>query len=333
MRQFARPVVVVSTCLEFAPCRWDGLMMSSEIVQQLKPFVDFQPVCPEVEIGLGVPRDPIRIVEQRANRRLVQPATDRDVSDEMHGFARTFLDSVKAVDGFILKDQSPSCGIANVKIFANKVKSTPIAKGSGFFAGEVVTRYPYLPIEDEGRLTNFRIREHFLTRLFTLAGFRELKAHAKMKDLVQFHAENKYLLMAYNQKELRLMGRIVANLERLPFGDVMKKYEDHLYRAISRTPRYTSNINVLMHCMGYFRSVIPAKSLPSVAGIQSSLSARERSFFLDQLEQYRLSKVPLSVPISVLRSWIIRFDDEYLAQQTFFEPYPLDLIDITDTGL
>ena len=327
MRKFARPIVVVSTCLEFAPCRWNGLMISSEIVRRLKPFVDFQPVCPEVEIGLGVPRNPIRIVERRGTRRLVQPATERDVSKEMLGFAQTFLDSVNAVDGFILKERSPSCGIANVKVFASTEKSAPIGKGSGFFAVEVLKRYPHLPIEDEGRLTNFRIREHFLTRLFAIAGFRELKSRAKMRDLVQFHAENKYLLMAYNQKEMRLMGRIVANPEKLPFKGVIENYEEHLYYALSRTPRYTSNINVLMHCMGYFKSVIPAK-----AGIQSALSSNEKSFFLNQLEQYRLGKVPLSVPISLLRSWIIRFDNDYLAQQTFFEPYPIDLVEITDSG-
>ena len=317
MRTFLRPKVIVSKCLEFTSCRWNGLMISSEVVRRLKSHVEFQPVCPEVEIGLGIPRDPIRIVEQAGVKRLVQPATDRDVSKVMSGFADSFLDSLTTVDGFILKDRSPSCGIANVKVFASKEKSAPVGKGAGFFGGKMLTRFPHLPVEDEGRLTNFRIREHFLTKLYVYSSFRALKAKGKKKDLVQFQAENKYLLMAYNQKELRILGRIVANLDKLPFGEVMKKYEVHLYQAFARAPRYNSNINVLMHGMGYF---------------SKELSSKEKAFFLDQLEQYRAGKVPLSVPVGLLRSWITRLENEYLAQQTFFEPYPLDLVEISDSG-
>jgi uncharacterized protein YbgA (DUF1722 family)/uncharacterized protein YbbK (DUF523 family) len=317
MRTFPRPKVIVSKCLEFASCRWNGLMISSEVVRKLKPHVEFQPVCPEVEIGLGIPRDPIRIVEQAGVKRLVQPATDRDVSREMSGFGDSLLDSLTTVDGFILKDRSPSCGIANVKVFPSKEKSAPLGKGAGFFGGKVLERFSVLPVEDEGRLTNFRIREHFLTKLYVVASFQALKAKGRMKDLVQFQAENKYLLMAYNQKEMRALGRIVANLEKLSFGEVMRKYEEHLHRAFARAPRYNSNINVLMHGMGYF---------------SKELSSKEKAFFLDQLEQYRIGKVPLSVPVGLLRSWIIRFENAYLAQQTFFEPYPLDLVEISDSG-
>lgn len=292
-------------------------MISSEVIRKLKNHVEFLPVCPEVEIELGIPRDPIRIVEQTGVRRLVQPATDRDVSGVMSEFADLFLDSLTAVDGFILKDRSPSCGIANVKVFASKEKSAPLGKGAGFFGEKVLTRFPYLPVEDEGRLTNFRIREHFLTKLYVVSSFRALKNGGRMRDLVQFQAENKYLLMAYNQKEMRVLGRIIANLDKLPFDDVVMQYEEHLYRAFARAPRYNSNINVLMHGMGYF---------------SKGLSSKERAFFLDQLEQYRAGKLPLSVPVGLLRSWIIRFENEYLAQQTFFEPYPLALVEISDSG-
>ena len=316
-RTFVRPKIVVSKCIEFDRCRWNGLIISSELVQMLKPHVEFQPVCPEVEIGLGIPRDPIRIVAIKGHSRLVQPATDRDVSEIMLGFAKTFLDSVSVVDGFILKDRSPSCGIYNVKVFPSKEKSAPLGKGAGFFGGVVLKRFPDLPVEDEGRLTNFRIREHFLTKLYTFASFRELKTKGKMKDLVQFHAENKHLLMAYNQKELRVLGRIVANLDKRPLGDVFANYESYLHLAFAKAPRFTSNINVLMHGLGYF---------------SKELSSREKSYFLDTLEQYRLGKVPLSVPLGVLRSWNVRFENEYLAQQTFFEPFPVELMEITDSG-
>jgi uncharacterized protein YbgA (DUF1722 family)/uncharacterized protein YbbK (DUF523 family) len=317
MRAFVTPKVVVSKCIEFEHCRWNGEMIASELVRNLKPLVDFQPICPEYEIGLGVPRDPIKIVLSDDEARLVQPATDRDVSAEMLGFAGRFLDSLSAVDGFILKDRSPSCGIVNVKIYPSKEETPPVGKGAGFFGGEVLKRFPDVATEDEGRLTNFRIREHFLTKLYTTASFRGVKALSTMKDLVQFHTENKFLLMAYNQKELRLMGRIVANLDQRPVDEVILDYEDHLHRTLSRSPRYTSNINVLMHGLGYF---------------SERLSPNERSFFLGTLEQYRAAKVPLSVPLSVLRSWIIRFENDYLLQQTFFEPYPAELMEITDSG-
>ncbi len=317
MREFVKPKLIVSKCLGFAHCRYNGLIISDEFVSELQPHVDFNPVCPEVEIGLGVPREPIRVISVDEKLRLVQPATGRDVTDEMLGFTDSFLSSVEEVDGFILKSRSPSCGIKDVKVFRGMEKSAPVSRDAGFFGRAVSGRFPHLAIEDEGRLTNFRIREHFLAKLFTFSSFREIKASNSMKELVRFHSENKLLLMAYNQKELRILGRITANHEKKPFAEVIEGYGQHLFNAFSCAPRYTSNINVLMHAMGYF---------------SKGLSHSEKSFFLDSLERYRSGKVPLSSNTSILRSWVIRFENEYLMQQTFFEPYPEGLIEITDSG-
>jgi uncharacterized protein YbgA (DUF1722 family)/uncharacterized protein YbbK (DUF523 family) len=312
-----KPRVVVSRCIEFDRCRYNGLMISSTFVAALRDFVECIPVCPEIEVGLGVPRDPIRIVSTGGKLRLVQPSTERDVTDDMSRFSARFLDSLPEVDGFILKSRSPSCGLKDVKIFGGVDIPSPIAKGRGFFGNAVVERFPLLPVEDEGRLTNFRIREHFLTRLFTLARFRELKALPRMKDIVSFQAANKLLLMSYNQKELRILGRIVANLEKHPVGIVLSAYEEHLLNALSKPARYTSDINVLMHALGYF---------------SDRLKREEKAFFLDSLERYRGGKIPLSACLSVVRSWIVRFDEPYLEAQTYFEPYPSGLIEITDSG-
>lgn len=310
-----QPVVVVSKCLGFARCRYNGISIDDDFVSHLKPYVQYRPVCPEVEIGLGVPRDPIRIVRKKNTDRLMQPATGRDHTDKMVDFSASFLGSLTGVDGFILKSRSPSCGIKDVKIFATTDKSPAIGKDAGFFGRTVMERFPHLPIEDEGRIRNFRIREHFLTKLFTFTRFRTLER--TMRALVDFHSAHKLMLMAYHQGELRNCGRIVANQEKLPVQDVFSQYGEHLHKAFASVPRYTSNINVLMHALGYFKK---------------DLSAKEKRFFLTSLERYRTGKIPLSVNLGIVRSWIVRFNERYLEQQIFFEPYPEGLVEITDSG-
>lgn len=317
MSDFPKPRVVVSKCIEFASCRWNGAAISSPVVRKLMTFLEFLPVCPEVEIGLGIPRDPIRVVSRDGMRTLVQPATVRDVTAEMKRFTGAFLGEAVGVDGFILKSRSPSCGIKDVNIYAGPEKGGAIGRGVGFFGGAVLERFPDLPVEDEGRLSNFTLREHFLTKLYTLAGFGAVRKSGSMKDLVRFHTENKYLFMAYNQRELKELGRITANPERRPFTDVLSAYEEHLFKALARPSRFTSNINVMMHALGY---------------VSDGLEHREKAYFLDSLERYRAGRVPLSAPLGIMRSWVVRFEEPYLAEQTYFEPYPEGLVEITDSG-
>ncbi len=316
-KNHTKPYVVISKCLGFERCRYNGITIYDDFVEKLKPYVEYITVCPEVAIGLGVPRDPIRIVSEQGSMRLKQPATHRDITTIMKNFCITFLRSIKQVDGFLLKSRSPSCGIKDVKIYSDMEKSSAIRKDMGFFGSTVVEHFPQFPIEDEGRMKNFRIREHFLTKLFTLAIFRELITTQSMSALVKFHTQHKFLLMAYSQKELKILGQIVANQEKRRIDEVFKLYKQHLFNALSKQARYTSNINVLMHSMGYF---------------SDKLTHEEKSFFLDSLGKYRRGKIPLSVNLGILKSWIIRFEEDYLAQQNFFEPYPEDLVEITDSG-
>ncbi len=316
-REFEKPRVFVSKCLGFAHCRWNGLTIQDDFVDRLKPHVEFITTCPEVEIDLGVPRDPIRVVMKSKKLYLMQPATKADVTDRMQKFCDAYLSSIGAIDGFILKSRSPSCGIKEVKIYPGIEKSAALKKGSGFFGSTVLERFSNLPVEDEGRLRNFTIREHFLKRIFTLASFRAIKESLRMKDLVNFQANNKFLLMAYNQKEFRIMGRIVANHDKRPPAQVYSDYENHLYGALAKTPRYTSYINVLMHAMGHFKD---------------KLNKGEKAFFLDLMEKYRSGRTPLRSDLDVLMSWGIRFGENYLIDQTFFAPYPEDLMDISDSG-
>lgn len=314
MREFVRPKVVVSRCLGFDHCRYNGGIISSPIVANLMEYVDFLPICPEVEIGLGVPRDPVRIILEDGEQRLVQSASGRDVTEVMEAFCTDFLDSAGNIDGFILKYRSPSCGIKDVKVYPGAaLKSAAIGKTSGYFGGAVLKEFPFLPVEDEGRLRNARIKEHFMTRLFILAAFRNVKSEGRMRNLVAFHSENKYLLMVYSQAELQKLGAIVANKERITFPELASEYERHLYIALSRPPKYTSSINVLMHAFGHF---------------SEKLSSPEKALFFDWIQKYRDGKTSICPAINTLRSWAVRFEDQYLTNQTFFEPYPEGLTEV-----
>jgi len=317
-RVFPKPRVFVSKCLGFDACRWNGINLPQDLIEHLQPHVEFVTTCPEVEIGLGVPRKPIRIVEAKGDRRrLIQSQAGLDLTERMEVFCDQYLRSLTDVDGFILKGRSPSCGVKSVKVYPGPMRVAALKRdGNGFFGSRVVELFPDVALEDEGRLRNLRIRERFLTAIFTMARFRQIVKSKGTGELVRFQATNKFLLMAYNQKEARELGRIVANHENLPFKEVARLYEVHLRKALLRTPRVSSIVNVLMHGLGYF---------------SEQLSSSEKAFFLKTLEDYRADKVPLSGALGILQSWIVRFNNRYLMDQTFFGPFPEALIDQSGT--
>jgi uncharacterized protein YbgA (DUF1722 family)/uncharacterized protein YbbK (DUF523 family) len=318
MKDFARPTVVVSECLGFAPVRYNSRVIPDAFVSSLGKYVDYVTVCPEVGIGLGVPRKPVRIVSWKGgDRRLIQPETGLDFTQDMLDFSERFLSSLGEVDGFIMKRGSPSSGIKEVKIYPSTEKVAAIARGAGLFGGQVLLRFPELAVEDEGRLTNFNIRETFLTRVFAHAALRRVLKTVRMKDLVDFHASNKLLLMAYSQKELRILGRLVANPENREPQKLASDYERHFNLALASTPRRTSNINVLMHSLGYFKR---------------ELGVKEKSHFLDMLDLYRKGTVPLVAPSMLLKSWAFKYESDYLLSQSFFRPFPEGLVSERDSG-
>ncbi|MDG5789527.1 DUF523 and DUF1722 domain-containing protein [Evansella sp. AB-P1] len=319
MQGFHKPIVVISKCLGFDPCRYNGDVIHDKFIEKLANFVTYITVCPEVEIGLGIPREPIRLVSNKSDKKikLVQPKTESDLTVRMKNFADRFLDSLHDVDGFILKSRSPSCAISDAKVTSGMEKTHTISKNAGLFGDAVLKRYSHLAVEDEGRIKNFAIREHFLIKLFTLAHFNNIKRKNNFKDLLIFHSNNKYLFMAYNQVKLKELGRITANGKKMPVEEMYMRYEEVLADVLQERPSYTSNINVLHHIMGYFSKV---------------LTKGEKEFFLNLVEQYRMNMVPLSSPVGVLKSWNARHKNMYLAEQTFFTPYPTQLIEITDSG-
>jgi uncharacterized protein YbgA (DUF1722 family)/uncharacterized protein YbbK (DUF523 family) len=321
VREYPRPCIVISRCIEFDPCRYDGSKIPSTLVATLRSFADCIPVCPEVEIGLGIPRATVRIVRLEGRDHLLQPATGRDVTGEMTVFANRFLDSLPPVDGFILKGGSPTSGTSGVRVYPSAEKSQAIERTAGFFAREVLKRFSELPVEDELRLNNARIRDHFLTGIFTLAAFRTVEEKGEREDLATFHAANKFVLMACHQQLMREMGRLVASRAKKEPAELFFHYRHLLCAALAQTPRYTNNINVLQHVLGYF---------------SKRVSGEEKAYCLRLIGRYKEGNATLAEPRDLLRSWVIRFGDPALMNQTFFAPYPVELTDmpeeITDRG-
>ncbi len=315
-----KPIVFISKCIEHDNCRYDGNCIKSSFVNELKEYVTFVTECPEMAIGLGVPREAVRIISDGKNERLVYSLTGTDVTDRMIAFSSRYVNELKKekMHGFILKSRSPSCGFKEVKAYKTIGKSMSLVnKTSGFFGKAILECFPGAAIEDEGRLRDYIIREHFLTRIFTMCSFDEVINDQTMKALVRFHSHNKYLLMAYNQKYQKILGKIVANHDNKAVFTVINQYHLTLQEALEKPLRRATNINMLMHLFGYFKN---------------ELTKDEKAYFLDVMEQYHTKKVPFSVPIAIIYSWVIRFDEEYLKYQTIFKPYPLGILNVSDSG-
>ncbi len=315
-----RPLVIVSRCLGFDACRWNGLCIEDEFVRSLRDHVDFIHVCPEAEIGLGVPRDPVRVALDPATgkRELYQPATGKLHTAAMEAWVRSRIAELgDRPDGFLLKNRSPSCGIKDVKVYRSLEPQAPSTQGEGFWGGAVAERWKGWPIEDEGRLKNFTIREHWLWFLFVMARFRSAREEGSIDALVRFHTAEKLLLLTVNQSKMRQLGRLVASHGKVGLAELWTAYEDLLRAAFGPPPRPGSIVNAILHAFGH---------------VSERLDEAERRYFLSLLEAYRDERLPASVPLRVLEGHAVRFKDGYLLGQTFLQPYPEALADISDSG-
>ncbi len=317
MAPFPRPRVVVSGCLGFDACRYDGSSASSHLVQRLRPHLDLVPVCPEVSVGLGAPRPPVRLVQLDGQTRLVQPTTGRDLTDAMRDFARFFLESLPPVDGFLLKSRSPSCGLRDTRLYRADHPSPLPQLRAGMFAEAVRARFPDLPAEDDARLTNRSIREHFLTAVFAFADLRHALEDGSRAGLAAFHARYKLLLLAYDEQRLRALGRLLGDAPRRLPQAAREAYAADFRAALRRPRRRAAVVNVLLHSLGHLSHYIMGD---------------ERSYFLQLVEAYRARRLPLSVPVAILRAWALRFSVPYLLHQRFLTPFPESLIWLEDSG-
>ncbi|MCT4604547.1 MAG: DUF1722 domain-containing protein [Marinisporobacter sp.] len=319
MRNFRKPTILISGCIEDQPCRYDGAMVKSSFVKKLKNHVNFMTVCPEVAIGLPTPRQALRIILSK-EERLVFSKTGEDLTEKMKEFSKSFIKGLSATEihGVILKSRSPSCGIKDVKVYKNYGKAPCIPKKtSGVFTKEFSNQFKNIVMEDEGRLLNYNIRQHFLTRIYAVADLKEVKRKKDIKELIRFQSENKYLLMAYSPNNLKKLGKITANHEKRNIEEVLKEYEYYFNKALSTELKPMRNVNMLLHLFGYF---------------SKDLSKNEKVFFLEHLENYSNKKVPFSVPLEIIHGWVIRFKNKYLLNQTIFEAFPKDLLEVTDSG-
>lgn len=312
-----KPKVLISRCLGFDNCRYNGAVVKFELLDTMKDVIEFIPVCPEVAIGLGVPRESLRLIKVHDKVDLVQPKSKKYLTDDMKKYSQETLERFSDVDGFILKGRSPSCGIKDVKVYSGMEKSPVTEKNTGVFASEVLKKFPYLAIEDEGRLTNRAIREHFFTKLYTLFDFKNMAKNNSMKELSDFHAKNKYLYFAYDQIQRKKLGLIVANHEKIQIEIVIKNYFAEMVKLFANLPSKKNYFNAYQHMFGYF---------------SNHVSQEEKVFIFDLMDKYKNDRIDRSAIASVLKSYSIKYNMVYLLKQTIFEPFPEQLLLLKDSG-
>ena len=302
----------ISTCLLGEKVRLDGgHKWDRYLTDTLGQYVEYVPVCPEVECGLGVPRESMRLVGDPESPRLVTTRTHRDFTDRMVQWARKRVVELEKEDlcGFIFKSDSPSSGMERVKVYTEK--GMPLKKGRGVFARTFMEHFPLIPVEEEGRLHDPKLRENFIESIFTLMRWRELLQEGpSRRNLVAFHTQNKLLLLSHSEKHDRLMGRLVATAKEKPIKEIYEAYEALLMEALALKTTIKKNANVLQHMMGYFKK---------------DLSSDEKQELLGVIDEYRKGYVPLIVPITLMNHYVRKYDQSYLKQQTYLQPHPMAL--------
>ena len=302
----------ISSCLLGNPVRWNaGHKLDRYLTNILGQFVEYVPVCPEVEAGFGVPRESVRLVGDPENPRMITFKSKKDVTDQMKRWAKKRVKELEKEDlcGFIFKSDSPSSGMIRVKVYSDK--GMPRKVGVGMFARAFMDHFPRIPCEDDGRLRNPAIRENFIERLFSLKRWRDIASKSpKMGNLVDYHSRNKLLLLSHSQKHYRLMGKMVANEKKLPPRELFDQYEQLLLEALALKTTVKKNQNVLLHLMGYFKK---------------QLTPDEKQELLEVFEQYRSGYVPLLVPLTLINHYVRKYDQPYLKIQTYLNPHPVEL--------
>jgi uncharacterized protein YbgA (DUF1722 family)/uncharacterized protein YbbK (DUF523 family) len=302
----------ISACLLGQPVRWDGGHKHDRyITGTLGQYFEFVPVCPEVEAGFGIPRETLRLVGDPDNPRLVTTRSQIDHTERMAEWAEKRVEELASENlcGFIFKSDSPSSGLLRVKVYNDKGMAEK--KGVGIFARAFTRRFPLIPVEEEGRLNDAKLRETFIEQIFTLRRWRDTLAQPpSLRDLIDFHTRHKLLLLAHSTGHYQLMGKLVAAAKARPIAEVYNAYEKWLIEALRLKTTVKKNANVLQHAMGYFKK---------------QLTADEKQELLEIIDQYRREHVPLIVPVTLLNHYVRKYDQPYLGQQVYLNPHPLAL--------
>jgi uncharacterized protein YbgA (DUF1722 family)/uncharacterized protein YbbK (DUF523 family) len=302
----------VSACLLGEPVRFDGGHKRDAFLdEELARFVEWVPVCPELELGLGVPRPTMRLERRGTDVRLVTPATGADHTPAMRAYAAERVARLEhdQLCGYVLKKDSPSCGMERVRIYRNDM---PERSGRGLFAEELLRRLPRLPVEEEGRLHDPALRENFIERVFA---YRRLRAFFRGRwsvgGLVAFHTAHKLQLLAHSPRAYESLGRLVANARSRARAELRDEYEREFMQALAVLATRKRHVNVLQHMAGYFRDRLESAARRELESV---------------IEDYRRGLVPLVVPITLIRHYVRLLDVEYLRGQHYLEPHPKELM-------
>jgi uncharacterized protein YbgA (DUF1722 family)/uncharacterized protein YbbK (DUF523 family) len=307
----------ISACLLGRPVRYDGGHKRDRyLVDVLGPHVDYVAVCPEVESGMSIPRPTLRLVRSGsgADPRMIVAETGDDLTTRMTRFSES---RVRALDelqlsGYVLKKNSPSCGMERVKVYTEGVAGPPRKDGAGLFAAALCARFPNLPVEEEGRLEDAGLRECFIERVFAYHRLRALwRARWTLGALVAFHTAHKMALMAHTVVAYRQLGRLVARARELPRAELRDRYESEFMAALARPASRGRHANVLMHMAGH---------------LKARLDHDDRHELVDLIESFRLGQTPLAAPLALLRHHARRLEVTYLADQTYLNPHPSELM-------
>lgn len=309
-----RPIRIgVSSCLLGEQVRFDGGHKRDDfLVSVFGPCVEWVPVCPEVEIGLGVPRETIRLERKAGLVRLVAPKSQRDHTQTMNMWARRRLKELAREDlsGYVLKSKSPSCGMERVPIYG--ANGVPGKKGRGLFAQALLEQFGNLPVEEEGRLNDAVLRENFIERVFAYHRLRGAFARRwRACAAVEFHTAHKFLLMAHSPKYYRSLSRLVAEVKAIPPKEFREQYENGFMEAMGLHATVGKHTNVLEHMLGYVSGHIDTDARQELRGI---------------IEDYRRRLVPLVVPLTLIRHYVRQHKIGYLEGQVYLEPHPKELM-------
>ena len=302
----------VSTCLLGERVRHDGGHKLDRFIRDvLGRYVEYVPVCPEVECGFSTPRESLRLVGEVDSPRLMTSRTQHDVTDQMQTWARERVRELEKENlcGFIFKSNSPSSGMERIRVYDKH--GVPTKKGVGVFARMFMEHFPLLPVEDDGRLNDLPLRENFIERVFAFKRWQEVAAQGKTRgNLVRFHSEHKLLILSHSPKHARPLGKLVADAKQHAPSDLYAQYQALFMEALRLKATVRRHCNTLQHVMGFFKK---------------DLSPDEKQELLEVIDQYRAGYVPLIVPITLLNHYVRKYGPDYLAQQYYLHPHPIEL--------